>query len=243
MKPQNIARKAYTILALIFITSFTLFPALSQEKSLYERLGGVNAIASVVDDFVDKLLADPAIVANKNVVVSLKNITTPGLKYLLTEMICEAAGGPQKYTGRTMKESHAHLNITESEWQAMEKDFLASLKQFNVPEKEQNELVTIVRSTKKDIVLAKEAPPPAPPPEAQKAPPPEAPVAPPPQAPVAPPEAQKAAPPEAPVAPPQPPPAPQTDNDDEEEDIDDEDIDEEDLDIDSEIFNDDDSGE
>lgn len=236
MKPQNIARKAYTILALIFITSFTLFPALSQEKSLYERLGGVNAIASVVDDFVDKLLADPIIVANKNVVASLKNITTPGLKYLLTEMICEAAGGPQKYTGRSMKESHAHLNITEGEWQAMEKDFLASLKQFTVPEKEQNELVTIVRSTKKDIVAAKEAPPPQAPPEAQKAAP-EAPPPAPPQAPAAPPEAQKAAP-EAPVAPPQPPPAPQTDDDDEEEDID-----EEDLDIDPDVFNDDDTEE
>ena len=237
MKSQNIARKAYLILAFILIISCILFPAHSEEKSLYERLGGVNAIASVVDDFIDKLLSDPAIVANKNVVVSLKNITVPGLKYLLTEMVCEASGGPQKYTGRPMKESHAHLNITESEWQAMEADFLSSLKKFNVPEKEQGELVAIVRSTKKDIVAAKETPPPAPA-EAQKA----APEAPKPQAPAAVPEAQKAAPPEAPVAPPQPPPAPQqADNEDDEEEDEDEDMGDEE--IDPEIFDDEEADE
>ena len=124
-------------------------------ESLYKRLGGVNAIASVVDDFIDRLLSDPAITKNKDVVSALANITKPGLKYLLTEMICESAGGPQKYTGRTMKESHAHLNIAEDEWQAMVKDFLSTLVKFKVPEKEQNELLVVVGSTKTDIVTAK----------------------------------------------------------------------------------------
>jgi hemoglobin len=68
-------------------------------------------------------------------------------------MVCQASGGPEKYTGRGMKESHQHLNITEKEWQAMLADFKKVLDKFKVPEQEQNELITIVESTKKDIVL------------------------------------------------------------------------------------------
>jgi len=67
-------------------------------------------------------------------------------------MVCEASGGPEKYTGRGMKESHRHLNITEKEWQAMRVDFKKVLDKFKVPEQEQNELFAIVESTKGDIV-------------------------------------------------------------------------------------------
>ena len=67
--------------------------------------------------------------------------------------MCEVTGGPCKYTGRSMKESHARLNINERQWQAMVADFRATLDKFKVPAAEQNELVKIVESTKKDIVV------------------------------------------------------------------------------------------
>ena len=73
-------------------------------------------------------------------------------------MICQVTGGPETYTGRTMKESHAHLNITETEWQAMVDDFKKTLDKFKVPEQEQKELLAIVESTKADIVIPKTNP-------------------------------------------------------------------------------------
>jgi hemoglobin len=76
-----------------------------------------------------------------------------GFKYLVTEMVCWAAGGPQKYTGRSMKESHHHLKITAGEWQAFLDDFQQTLDKFAVPQAEQAELKAIVESTYRDIVI------------------------------------------------------------------------------------------
>jgi hemoglobin len=67
-------------------------------------------------------------------------------------------GGPCKYTGQGMKESHANFHITQKEWDALLVDFRASLDKFKVPAAEQNELVAIIESTKPDIVEG--APPP-----------------------------------------------------------------------------------
>lgn len=69
-------------------------------------------------------------------------------------LVAQVTGGPEKYAGRTMKEWHKHLNITEREWQAMAADFKKSLDKFKVPEKEQKELFAIVDKTKPDIVVA-----------------------------------------------------------------------------------------
>jgi hemoglobin len=123
--------------------------------SLYERLGGVYAIATVVDDFIDRVMKNPKLNANPKVDEAHHKVPPAGFKYLVTEMVCWAAGGPQKYTGRNMHDSHAHLDITEAEWQAFLDDFRACLKKFNVPAREQQELLAIVDSTKKDIVLKK----------------------------------------------------------------------------------------
>jgi hemoglobin len=75
----------------------------SQEKlSLYERLGGVYAIAIVVDDFIDRIMADPRLNANPRVNEAHHRVSSQGFKYLVTEMVCWATGGPQKYSGRSM---------------------------------------------------------------------------------------------------------------------------------------------
>lgn len=120
--------------------------------SLYERLGGVYSIAAVVDDFIDRIMGDPRLNANPKVDEAHHRVSRAGFKYLVTEMVCWAAGGPQKYTGRSMLESHAHLGITEDEWRVFLGDFRACLDRFAVPPAEQAELFAIVDSTKKDIV-------------------------------------------------------------------------------------------
>lgn len=121
--------------------------------TLYDRLGGVYAIATVVDDFIDRVMANPILNANPKVNEAHHKVTPPGFKYLVTEMVCWATGGPQKYTGKSMYDSHAHLDITESEWQAFLKDARDCFAKFNVPAQEQGELLAIIDSTKTDIVL------------------------------------------------------------------------------------------
>ncbi len=120
--------------------------------SLYERLGGVYAIASVVDDFINRIMDDPRLNANPKVDEAHHRVSRAGFKYLVTEMVCWATGGPQRYTGRSMLDSHEHLDITEEEWQVFLADFQATLDHFAVPPAEQRELFAIVESTKADIV-------------------------------------------------------------------------------------------
>jgi hemoglobin len=80
-------------------------------------------------------------------------VSPPGFKFLLTEMVCEAAGGPQTYSGRTMGDSHRHLMITDEEWMSFMDDFQTTLEKFEVPQPEQEELTAIVESTKEAIVV------------------------------------------------------------------------------------------
>ena len=121
-------------------------------RSLYERLGGIYAIATVVDDFIDRIMIDPALNANPLVDEAHHRVGKAGFKYLVTEMVGWATGGPQKYTGRSMRDLHADLKITESEWVAFCNDFQSTLDKFKVPAAEQGELFAIVQSTKGDIV-------------------------------------------------------------------------------------------
>ncbi len=123
-------------------------------KSLYERLGGVYSIATVVDDFIERLLVNDTLNANPAINGARARVPKAGLKFHVTTLVCEVTGGPCKYSGRSMKESHDHLNINEAQWQAMVVDFRKTLDKFEVPAKEQEELITIVGSTKKDIVKA-----------------------------------------------------------------------------------------
>jgi hemoglobin len=122
------------------------------KPTLYERLGGVYPIAAVVDDFIDRVMNNPILNANPAVDEAHHRVSAAGFKYYVTEMVCWATGGPQKYTGRSMLESHKHLKITEDEWAAFWKDFDDTMAKFHVPEAEHKELFAIVESTKGDIV-------------------------------------------------------------------------------------------
>jgi hemoglobin len=125
----------------------------ADKPSLYERLGGVYSIATVIDDFIDRVMTDPRLNANPQVNEAHHRVPPPGFKYLVTEMVCWASGGPQKYTGKSMVESHADLKITAKEWDAFLDDLQQTLDKFAVPAEEQTELKTIVDSTRSDIVV------------------------------------------------------------------------------------------
>ena len=127
--------------------------ASADTPSLYDRLGGVYSIATVVDDFINRIMIDPRLNSNPLVDEAHHRVLPPGFKYLVTEMVCWATGGPQKYTGKSMAESHKDLKITSKEWESFLDDFQQTLDKFAVPTEEQAELKTIVNSTRSDIVV------------------------------------------------------------------------------------------
>jgi hemoglobin len=116
--------------------------------SLYDRLGKKEAITAVVDDFVARVGADSRI----NGLFAKANIAR--LKTLLADQICEAAGGPCKYTGRDMKTVHAGMRISSAQFDALVGDLVASLNKFKVGEREKKELLGLLGPMKADIVTA-----------------------------------------------------------------------------------------
>jgi hemoglobin len=122
--------------------------------TLYDRLGGVYNLAAVVDVFIDRIMDDPRLNANPAVDEAHHRVARAGFKYLVTEMVCWAVGGPQQYSGRSMGDAHQHLMISTDEWGAFLDDFQQTLDTFAVPQREQDELKAIVESTRESIVVA-----------------------------------------------------------------------------------------
>lgn len=120
-------------------------------RSLYDRLGGKPAITAVIDTFVARVAADSRI--NKKFARS----NVPRVKAMLVDQVCAETGGPCTYTGRSMKEAHRNMAVTEGEFNALVEDLTATLDQFKVPEKEKSELLTALGSMKGDIVEVKSA--------------------------------------------------------------------------------------
>lgn len=147
------------IASMAFVTASIIAPiATAQEadtKPLYERLGGLKGITVVVDDFINRLVENTQLNENPAINAGRKSSPAPYLKFQVSQLICELSGGPCKYTGKAMKESHAHLNISEKEWDVMAKEFQESLNKFEVPAAEQKELFDMVGKTKADIVVRK----------------------------------------------------------------------------------------
>src|SRR5215469_1243372 len=127
--------------------------ATQDSPNLYERLGGIYSIATVVDDLIDRVMADQRLNTNPLVDEAHHKVPPAGFKYLVTEMLCWAAGGPQKYTGRSMKDSHKNLMITAAEWEFFLDDLQQTLDKFAVREAEQAEIKAIIQSTRADIIV------------------------------------------------------------------------------------------
>ena len=139
-------------LGLVFSLLLTVGGAVTvraQEKSLYERVGGYNALAAVVDDFIGRLVTDKQF---EKFFVGHSIDSKKRIRQHILDQFCAATGGPCIYTGREMKTSHAGLGITNADWDAAAKHLVASLDKYKVPEKEKGEVLAFVTTLKKDIV-------------------------------------------------------------------------------------------
>jgi hemoglobin len=121
------------------------------DKTLYERLGGYDAISAVTNDLLPRLQADAQLARY------WQHRAEDGLnreKQLLIDFLCSSAGGPLYYTGRGMKATHKGMKISERDWSAFLGHVNATLEAFQVPQAERDQVVAFVQSTKPDIVEA-----------------------------------------------------------------------------------------
>lgn len=137
------------------LATFTFFaceddPA-PEPTSLYERLGGVEAISLVVDKFLANVVGDNVI--NDRFAATVADpFRTQLLRNNLIDQICAGSGGPCQYKGKTMLAAHQGMNITDAEFNALVGDLVAALNFYNVPEQEKNDLLAILGPMKPDIV-------------------------------------------------------------------------------------------
>ncbi|PWU17194.1 MAG: group 1 truncated hemoglobin [Candidatus Rokuibacteriota bacterium] len=122
-----------------------------EKKTLYERLGGYDAITAVANDLLPRLMADPQL---GRFWAHRGDDGVKREKQLLIDFLCASAGGPVYYRGRDMTLCHRGMRISESDWAAFLGHAAATLAQFRVPEAEQLEVVGFVQSLKKEIVEA-----------------------------------------------------------------------------------------
>lgn len=154
MQTQGLIKRVYCVfLVSVLITLLNLSYGITQdektEKSLYERLGGYDAIAAVIDDFFKRMINDPQL---GRFFIGLSTDSKMRAQQLTVDFVCNATGGPCLYTGRDMKTVHTGLNINEDDWNLSAKYLTATLDKFNVPEKEKSEVLNLVTSLKGVIV-------------------------------------------------------------------------------------------
>jgi hemoglobin len=137
------------VLMAVVAVTFAACASAPSEPTLYQRLGGREAIKGVVDDFVANVVADPRVNSRFK---GLQPAAVAKLQTNLADQICDATGGPCAYLGRDMKATHAGMGITDAEWSATVEDLVKSLNKFKVGAKEQQELLAILGPMKKDIV-------------------------------------------------------------------------------------------
>jgi hemoglobin len=121
------------------------------EPTLYERLGGYDAITAVANDLLPRLQADAKLGR------FWQNRGEDGInreKQLLIDFLCSNAGGPLLYTGRDMKTSHQGMKISEGDWEAFMGHLHATLESFELPEAEFSDVIAFIESTKADMVEA-----------------------------------------------------------------------------------------
>ena len=114
--------------------------------TLYERLGGKDAITAVIDDFVARCAADDRINGK------FARTDIGRLKRMLVDQVCQATGGPCTYQGRDMRETHDGMGVTAGEFDSLVEDLVATLNHFGVPAPEQEELLGLLGPMRSDIV-------------------------------------------------------------------------------------------
>ena len=129
-------------------------PDHNAEQSLYDRLGGVYAIATVTDHFSESLTRNDNLKHNPALVEAEARVPIAGLKFLRTLFFCEATGGPYTYTGKALDDAHKDLAITGEEFDEVVAELKRSLDHFEVPESEKNELLDLFISQKGLVATA-----------------------------------------------------------------------------------------
>jgi hemoglobin len=120
-----------------------------EAATLYERLGGYDALSAVANDLLPRLVSDPQLGR------FWQHRGEDGVlreKQLLIDFLASSAGGPVYYTGRDMQVSHRGMRISESDWQSFIGHLEATLDAFSVPDPERGEVLAFIGSTKADIV-------------------------------------------------------------------------------------------
>ena len=147
MRTRRVLWLAIAVLLTVYLTPP---PAAAQSgDSLYKRLGGYDAIAAVVDDFIGRMIADPSL---KRFFDPFSNDSKGRIRQHLVDQICAASGGPCVYTGRTMKVVHTGVGITEADWSKFVTHLTATLDKFKVPSREKGDVLAFVASVKGDTV-------------------------------------------------------------------------------------------
>ena len=121
----------------------------TKEKTLYQRMGGYDVIAGVVDSFIHQVGEDPAF---KRFGGGRSHSSLVATRQLIVDQLCNLTGGPCMYIGRPMKMAHAGLEITQQEWETSMKFWKTSLEKSEVGEPEQKEFLAIIENLRKDIV-------------------------------------------------------------------------------------------
>jgi hemoglobin len=140
------------LLAMLFGMALDVGVAPAQVKTvkpLYQRLGGYDAIAAVVDDFIGRLAGDEKF---GKFFAGHSQSSLKKIRQLIVDQLCEATGGPCYYTGRDMKTAHAGLGISEEDWNASVVHLVATLDKFNVPQQEKDEVIGAIAGMKDQIV-------------------------------------------------------------------------------------------
>ena len=122
---------------------------MTEQVTLYSRLGGYDSIAAVADDLLPRLMSDAQLGR------FWRHRSEDGLrreKQLLIDFLCACAGGPLLYVGRDMKTSHVGMQISASDWSLFMNHLNATLGALEVLRSEQDDVVAFIESTKGDIV-------------------------------------------------------------------------------------------
>ncbi len=139
------------VVAILALGAFTIGISVAQEKekTLYERLGGYNAISAVVDDFAEKLFNDPVVGAR---FFGMSDDSREGFRQKNKNLVCNVTGGPCKIISRSTATTHNGLGIKASEFDIVAQHLVDTLNKFKVPEKEHKELMAIIATLRPDIV-------------------------------------------------------------------------------------------
>ena len=129
--------------------AFFVKPAIAEDKSLYVRLGGYDAIAAVTDDFLVRLEKDDRL---GRFFIGVSDDSLARIRQHVVDLVCAKAGGPCVYTGRDMLTAHAGLGISKEDWERSNKRFGETLAKFKVPDKEQKDLAAAIAPLEKVIV-------------------------------------------------------------------------------------------